>query len=215
MDTYERGSCPCPVNSERVTHAEVVRTWLARERRKRDAEPPDSGTAVGPMLDELLGYQPGAASVLWRDAPFQWRKLNLERVTFDQLHVVEGPSALGWRALASDGRVTSIAAKLADLRPIETDLIDSPGLDLACVRHLCDEGTRIDDPLVVTTRPGDVPLYIADGNHRAVAYALGLVEGRTYEPVPAFVGTGSAPVFARARERFRGWVHGSGYPGIE
>jgi hypothetical protein len=59
-------------------------------------------------------------------------------------------------------------------------------------------------PLVVATRRGCAPWYVTDGNHRATARALRLVETDRYEPQPAFLGVGENSVLRPLRQRLCG-----------
>jgi hypothetical protein len=66
------------------------------------------------------------------------------------------------------------------------------------------------DPLVVGTRRGCAPWYVADGNHRATALALYRHETGRYEPQPAYLGIAPNPVLRPAYERACGAVRAAG-----
>jgi hypothetical protein len=201
---------------ERVSQATVLRHWLALERRKRDDErPPPEALDERTALDELLEYKPGAADFVWRDAPVEWYRTTLDAETFDRLRVVGGPDGLLWRALSADGTVRGCAERIARGDPDR--LAAETGVDIDHVLDLRDRKRDRDrdeggedvggtDPLVLSTRRGCAPYRVADGNHRAVAVALAVLEGEAYTPMEAFVGVGSNPVLRPAYERLCGVV---------
>jgi len=208
---------------ERVPQGEVVRHWLRLEVAKDGAAPVRSGdessaddpaspaddaTSVDELsdrtaLDELLDRKPGAAAFLWRDAPVAWYRLELTRAEFDGLHVVEGPPDLGWRDLSPDGTVRGAARRIDRSDPER--LASTTGVDVGTVVSLADETSPATGPaLVLSTRQGCVPWTVADGNHRAVATALALRRGASYEPRSAYLGVGTNPVAAPLWERLCG-----------
>jgi hypothetical protein len=208
---------------ERVPQTAVVRHWLRLEAAKdgpgsarSDDEPPVDGPAPPAAdavsvdelsdraaLDELLDRKPGAAAFLWRDAPVEWYRLGLTRADFDALHVVEGPPDLGWRGLARDGTVQGAARRIDRGDPER--LAATTGVDVAKVVSLAEQmPAATDDALVLSTRQGCVPWTVADGNHRAVATALALRRGASYEPRPAYLGVGANPVASPLWERLCG-----------
>jgi hypothetical protein len=208
---------------ERVPQATVVRHWLRLEAAKDGVDSARGGTesATGDpaataddaasvdelsdraALDELLDRKPGAAAFLWRDAPVEWYRLGLTRAGFDALHVIEGPPDLGWRALARDGTVRGAARRIDRGDPER--LVATTGVDVPAVTSLAEEMPAVtDDALVLSTRQGCVPWTVADGNHRAVATALALRRGASYQPQPAYLGVGVNPVASSLWERLCG-----------
>lgn len=193
---------------ERVPQTEVVRHWLRLEVAKdgptgdeRSVDDLSDRTA----LDELLDRKPGAAAFLWQDAPVEWYRLRLTRREFDALHVIEGPPEVGWRALSPDGTVRATARRIDRGDPER--LAATTGVDVGTVVSLADElPSATDTALVLSTRQGCVPWTVADGNHRAVATALALRRGASYEPRSAYLGVGTNPVAAPLWERFCGVV---------
>lgn len=183
-------------SARRVPREAVVRAWLAREQG--GSEPP--ATAAG-AFDALLSENPGAAAFLWRDAPHTCYRLSLSRARFDRLHVVEGPPELGWGALSPDGTVESCARRIDRGDPDR--LARTTGVDVPLIERLS-EGIGPPDPLVLSTRRGAVPWHVADGNHRAVATALSLRRGASYEPIPAYLCVGANPAFGPLLQRVRG-----------
>ncbi|MFC6905179.1 hypothetical protein [Halalkalicoccus tibetensis] len=182
--------------ARRVPREEVVRAWLAREREGSEPPPTASGA-----FDALLSENPGAAAFLWRDAPHTCYRLPLSRARFDRLHVVEGPSELGWGALSPDGTVRGCARRIDRGDPDR--LAHATGVDVPRIERLSAEPSD-DDPLVLSTRRGAVPWHVADGNHRAVALALSLRRGAGYEPAAAYLCVGANPVLGPLVQRLWG-----------
>lgn len=191
---------------EEVSQSEVIRYWLDRETAKRAGEVLEaSELSCDEALDALLDRKPGTADFLWRHQPVQWYRLDLPRSAFEDLRVIGGPKGLLWRALAPDGTVTGAARRIADAEAPET-LRAETGVDVETIlayRDAIAAGEAV-GLLVVATRRGCAPWYVADGNHRATARALHLLETGRYEPQPAFLGVGGNPVLRPLRQRLCG-----------
>ena len=188
----------------RVSQVEVLREWLRVERSHPEVEWfPIVSLSERAALDELLNRKPGAAAFVWRDAPVTWYETTLERSDFSDLRLVEGPSDLRWRDLSPDGTVRGAADRIASE---ETDeLAAETGVDVGKVLEFADEMPA--GPLVVSTREGCVPRYVADGNHRAVALALRIRSGE-FAPQCAYLGVGANPVAKPLLERLCGELRG-------
>ena len=184
----------------RVSQVEVLREWLRVERAHPEVEwfPIDS-LSERAALDELLDRKPGAAAFVWRDAPVTWYETTLDRADFAELRLVEGPPDLRWRDLSPDGTVHGAADRIASEEPEK--LAAETGVDVRQVLDFADEMPA--GPLVVSTREGCVPRYVADGNHRAVALALRMRSGE-FSPQRAYLGVGSNPVAKPLLERLCG-----------
>jgi hypothetical protein len=102
------------------------------------------------------------------------------------------------------GAARRIAAEPADELEAETGVDIGTILDYRA--DIADGETP--DPLVVATRQGCAPWYVADGNHRATALALRLVETDDYRPQPAYLVVTPNPVLRPAYERLCGLVRG-------
>lgn len=196
----------------RVPQSEVIRSWLRMERHRpnsgvnSEAEttdlPPIETLSDRAVLDELLDHKPGAAAFIWRDAPIEWFALRLDRETFERLHVIEGPNDLRWRALSPDDTVVGAARRIAREEPDE--LTAETGVNIRRVLQF--RASLPDGPLVLATRQGCTPITVADGNHRAVALALRLLDGEYYQPPRAYLGIGANPVLRPLLERVCGVV---------
>lgn len=191
---------------ERVSQPAVIRHWLRLELEDHGTESLDIDGLEDPeVLDQLLQLKPGAAAFIWRDAPVDWFRLDLSRREFLDLHVVAGPEHLAWRSLSPDNTIRSAGKRLA--RNDTATLADTTGIDVPKILALRDEMPEAaGKPLVLSTRRGCVPRTVADGNHRAVAKALYLLGGGTYEPQAAYLGAGVNPVAAPLRERICGRI---------
>jgi hypothetical protein len=217
---------------ERVTERVVIDQWLAAEARKRTVAVPGIGTLDAhddrsrntlddqqantldkrgidalnddDALDALLRRKPGAAAFLWRARPVEWSRIALRRGEFERLRFVDGPDGLGWRALAPSGNVVDGARRIAaDGRPV---LDAGTEVDVERVRSMAETlaaGGRL-APLVLTKRRGSGPPTVADGNHRATAIALHLVQIGEYRPQRAYLGIGVNPVLKPLWQRVRG-----------
>jgi hypothetical protein len=188
----------------RVSQVEVLREWLRVERSHPEVDwfPIDS-LGEREALDELLDRKPGAAAFVWRDAPVEWYETTLTREAFAGLRLVEGPPGLRWRALSPDGTVCAAAARIARENPDE--LAAETDVDVRTVLDFVEE--MPEGPLVVSTREGCVPRFVADGNHRAVAHALRMRSGE-FTPQRAYLGIGRNPVAKPLLERVCGVLKG-------
>lgn len=184
----------------RVSQLEVLREWLRVERSHPEVDwfRIDS-LSEREALDELLDRKPGAAAFIWRDAPIRWYETALDRDDFRNLRLVEGPANLRWRKLSPDGTVRGAADRITRGNPEE--LASKTDVDVQTVLEFVEE--MPEGPLVVSTREGCVPRFVADGNHRAVAHALRMRTGE-FTPPRAYLGVGRNPVAKPLFERVCG-----------
>ncbi|SIR83668.1 hypothetical protein SAMN05421858_4063 [Haladaptatus litoreus] len=181
----------------RVSQEHVIKRWLELETRKSDVPSVDAESLTErEALDELLNAKPGAASFLWREAPIEWREVTLSRHAFERLRVIDGPENLSWRALSPDETVLGAARNVSTGNP--DDLTAKTGVDVRQVRSIAENPP--DEPLVLVDRRNCRPPRVMDGNYRATARALNLVETGTYDPVSAYVGVPSRPVLKPIRK---------------
>ncbi|UHQ95987.1 hypothetical protein [Natrinema halophilum] len=193
--------------SERVSEEHVLREWLEREADcgPADADLESAPTNAAATLDALLSAKPGAAAFVWRERPIRWYRLGLDRERFVDLRPVDGPDDLLWRAVSMDGTLFGVAERVHEdgFGPLE-----SAGIDAGTIRTYRDNlaaGTRV-DPLVVRTRRGATPWFVADGNHRATAAAMRILETGRYDLVPAYVAVTANPVRRPTVDRIRGLI---------
>ena len=199
------GERPCrPAGTRRVTQSAALREWLRTERRRLGAgSTPVESLSERELLDELLDRNPGAAAFVWRDAPVAWYETTLDRGAFADLRLVEGPANLGWRNLSPDGSVLGAAGRIASGDPDR--LAAETGVNVRKVLRFREDPP--DGPLILSTRRGCVPRFVADGNHRAVALVLRMQSG-DFSPRRAYLGVGANPVLRPALERLCGVVRG-------
>lgn len=189
---------------EAVSQTEIIRHWLRVEQEKSTTDPFDVDEVTDDeALDTLLQLNPGAAAFIWRDTPVDWYHVALSRREFLASHVVEGPEHLSWRALSPDNTIQGAAERIETENP--EHLAAATGVDVSKVLSLRDEMPAVANrELVLATRQGCTPWTIADGNYRAVAKALYLLDDGVYTPQKAYLGIGSNPVTTPLRERVCG-----------
>jgi hypothetical protein len=201
-----------------VGQSTVVRYWLRAElakpvatRRPSPRRPPPT---VGELsdreaLDALLDRKPGAAGFLAAAGRTVWHETTLTPARFRSLRLIDAPRGLGWRSLAPDRCPFTAARRILDADPDGLAAVDA---DVDHVRRLREElGDAAAPPLVVRTRRGRTPWVVVDGNHRAVARAIRVLEAeRAGEPVAGlapqavYVGERPNPVVRPLVERLRG-----------
>ncbi|WP_227377076.1 hypothetical protein [Haladaptatus halobius] len=182
----------------RVSQDTVLEHWLELERRKADTPSFDTESlSEREMIDRLLRLKPGAASFVWRDAPIEWHRLTLSRRAFERLRVVAGPDELLWRALSPDGTILGAARRIQDGDP--DDLTAETGVAVGRILSIRDDPP--DEPIVLVDRRDCAPPRVADGNYRATARALTLLETDEYDPVRAYLAVCPRPVLEPLRRR--------------
>lgn len=190
-----------------VTEDEVLRYWLEQERAATQESFKSEALTSEQALDALLDHRPGAASFIWRERPIRWYRHTLSRDEFTDLHLVDGPSEFLWGLLSPNRTVLGAAERIAE--ESVTELERKTGVDVRTIleyRDMIATGECVGS-LVVTTRRGCTPWVVVDGNHRAVARALHLLDTQRYEPQPVFLAVTSNPVLKPLRERFHGLLY--------
>ncbi|MFC7046742.1 hypothetical protein ACFQH6_16195 [Halobacteriaceae archaeon GCM10025711] len=233
------------VDLEPVPQSAVVRHWL---RSESDAAA--VGRTVGPVaaagtdetlpapdrvealsdaaaLDALLTAKPGAAGFLSRREPVAWYRTAVDADRFPALKLIESPEGMLWRALAPDRSPVTAARTVVDSDPAAlARTVDVDARRILAIRRSLDDEPGPASPFVVRTRRGRAPWTIVDGNHRAVARAIALLDetqtGRAgdateppgdgtagtveFPPQPVYLGVLPNPVARPARERLGGFV---------
>jgi hypothetical protein len=176
--------------------------WLEREADKEPGRGVDASSLTTDVaVDALLKYKPGAADVVWRDQPVRWYRVDLSRAQFERLELIGGPPGVLWHALSPGGTVMEGARRVVD-EPAE-ELAAETGVDIGVIDGYRERIAAGEDVgfLIVATRTGCVPWYVADGNHRATARACHLLETGEYDSQPAFLAVGSNPILRPLYER--------------
>ncbi len=175
----------------RVSQRTVLEQWLELEGRKQHTPSVDPESLTErELLDQLLRLKPGVASFIWREKPISWHRLTLSRGSFEPLRVVDGPENMLWRALSADGTILGAARRIRDCDA--TRLAAETGVDID--RILSFRENPSDEPLVLVDRQNCLPPRVADGNHRATARALTLLETGSYDPVQVYLARCSPPI---------------------
>ena len=174
---------------EPVSESEVIRYWLREELddAEDDSLDPDEPETEPALREELLERKP-IASRAFGAKPADWYHADLSEAELRDLRVVVGPHDEDWRALSEDDRVESIARRIYDADDV-AKLNDETPKDL---REVVELAENIDpegpESRLVVLKEGDDPAYVVDGNHRAVAHALYLIEGGEFEGQEAYLG---------------------------
>jgi hypothetical protein len=182
---------------ERVTQSAAVRAWLRREAANPavafDTDPSSLSEQVA--LEALIDLKPGASRFLITEPSLRWYRTTLDDEAVRSLRLIACPADTLWAALSPDGTVGGAADRIA---ACDSDrLAAETGVDIAYIRSLSESAGA--DPLVVHTPRGWTPWTVADGNHRAVAHALGSSDDSTPQPVYLAVRPNPVvgPLFAR------------------
>ncbi|WP_135851871.1 hypothetical protein [Halorussus salinus] len=181
-DDYLRDD-PEPVPPERV-----LRYWLGQEVEDEEGGPDPDALGTEPALREELFERIPIAERAFAPDPADWYRVNLSEEVLRDLRVVVGEPEQGWRELANDDRIESVARRIRETDDLSA-LEEQSGKDLEKVRGIADD---IEDEgpqgLLVVVREGEDPAYVADGNHRAAAYLLYLLRGGEFEGQEAYLG---------------------------
>lgn len=151
-----------------VDRTDVERHWLEMEV--------DDDVDVSSLDDEevreaLFDRKPVAAEV-FEERSLTWYRLSLETDDFRELRPVQGPPNQGWRALCPNDRLRTVAERIEDAEEIDDLQRDTPK-DVEQIVSIADDlpGTAPMDPFILV-KDDEEPPFVADGNHRAVAFLL-------------------------------------------
>ncbi|PSP85895.1 hypothetical protein BRC83_02040 [Halobacteriales archaeon QS_1_68_17] len=208
MSTYRTrwsGTLPGGRERRRVDRRTVVEHWCERELRKRGEAVDLSTRDDAEVLALLMEHTTGENGYLWKAGVDRWYHERLPEGAFRQLRLIASPAGTGWRAVAADGSLLTAADNLADGTVTEETTALA---DVEHVRRLADDlpAAGVED-LVLVTRQSPAPPRIVDGNHRALAVALHLVETGEYVPTSAYVGVVRSRPLADLLDKVR-WYAG-------
>jgi hypothetical protein len=180
---------------EPVSESEVIRYWLREELDEADDDPldPDAAETEPALREELLERKPIASRAFGAE-PADWYHADLSEDELRDLRVVVGPHDEGWRALAEDNRVETIARRIYEAET-DDEGMDVAKLDDETPKDL-GEGVELADAIdpegpesrLIVVKNGDDPASVADGNHRAVAHVLYLLRGGEFTGQEAYLG---------------------------
>lgn len=171
-----------------VSREAVLRYWLAEEAAEDDGDlAVDTIDDEAVLLDELIERKPLAESV-FAERALEWYHVELDEEELRALRVVPGPSGEGWRSVAENGRIESVAEKIHEADDLDW-LNEATEKDVEKVRSIAQNlqtQEAMEELIVVGDR--EDPPWIADGNHRAVARVLHAIEREEYTEQIAYVG---------------------------
>jgi hypothetical protein len=174
---------PEPVSPERV-----MRYWLRQEVEDEDGGPNPDAIGTEPALREELFEREPIGERVFTPERTDWYLADLAAGALRDLRVVVGEPEQGWRALADDDRIESVAERIRERDDLDA-LESAVGQDLREVVELADEIERQGPQgRLVVVEEGDDPAYVADGNHRAAAHVLHLLRGGEFEGQEAYLG---------------------------
>ncbi|MFC5969908.1 hypothetical protein ACFPYI_01055 [Halomarina salina] len=173
---------------EQVTAETVLREWARREIEDEDVDA-DVESCSTDELFELLGDPQRLAESFLREEDLDWYRLRFTEQELRNLMVVKGPEDEGWRAVADENDIESVAERLAAVDDVES-LHENVPKDVLDVREMSEEFRSGEEAgvFIAVQESVDEPAYLADGNHRAVAIVHHALTGGEYEGQSAYVG---------------------------
>lgn len=156
-----------------VSRNEVVTQWLEMELKKDANENFDISSNIQECEDvaRLLVHKPDAASIFWKH-DFKWYRHQISEDEFQTLNTVwDGISVFEAAENIKEGTSTLSEDKQEKIESIAENSIDDRG------------------PWIIYRSKGFwSDASVADGNHRAVATALQIIQGEKYQPQTTYVG---------------------------
>jgi len=187
--------------AEAVPRRRVLCQWYARECEKngRDAaacDPRDRPESE--LLEPIIDAAGDGARPICTDRA-RWYRVRLTAPEFECLRVIECPEGRCWNRVAPDDRLLTAARVLRRTDAgVPRRLIDRQYILELADRNIDMESATRRDPVVLFSRCDDPPPRLIDGNHRATATALGLLESGRYDGLHAYLGV-EYPVTADTR----------------
>ncbi len=167
-----------------VSREAVIRHWLDREVAKRGeslaTEEMDETTLLAALMDRTTGEN----RPLWHPDGTTWYHGVVDEALLRRLRTVAAPAGLGWRRVAPDGRVWTAARRIHEGTVTDET---TPLVDVTAIRRLAAAPAGIDD-IVLVGRQTTAPPRVVDGNHRAVAAAVHVLDGGAMPDLEAYVG---------------------------
>ena len=186
--------------AEPVDREEPLRHWLSKELEGEDEDEGDSEGddlsaddrhSTAELVEQLVVRKP-IAHTIFNENDLDWFFVDLRAEELSELHVIKGPEGEGWRAVADDGTLESVARRIHEADDVERIHERAPK-DLIEVVELAEEGPdeRDSSPFVVVQEEGSDAPYVADGNHRAAALLLRIIRDEERPRQAAYVGVPS------------------------
>lgn len=169
-----------------VCEREVLRYWLKMELSESEQDVDEIKLKKG-LYERLRSEQSGPTSI-FEDNKIIWRYTELSEQQFRKLRIVKGPPDTDWRLIASDQRLETAAQHIRDAEsPDEfgTSVEDKIPKVQDMVEHY-QKGESMGH--LILLKEGLQTPWIADGNHRAAAKMIHLLEGGDFQPQGVYLG---------------------------
>lgn len=191
----------------RVDREEVIRHWTTREFEKRgEATDALNNMDETALLDALMGRTSGENRPVWRPREVRWYHAVATEPQFRRLRIVHTPKGLGWDRVAPDHRVLTAARRIRDGEVTDDT---SPQVDVAAICRLAADLPEGDvEDLILTGAQTTAPPHVVDGNHRATAVALSLLETGRMPDLCVYVGIVTTRPLATLLAKLRWFARG-------
>jgi len=188
---------------EIVSREAVLRHWLHLESRKRDETLAVDAMDERELLAALMERTSGENRLLWRTGATTWRRGPVTERRLRRLRTVAAPDGLGWHRVAPEESVFTAARRIRDAEVTDDT---TPLVDVEAIRRIARGLPEADlNDLVLVTGQTTTSPRVVDGNHRAVAVALHLLDGGEMPDLSAYVGVVEARPLALLRTKLR-WL---------
>lgn len=172
-----------------VEEEEVIRHWLSGLDGDPDVE---STSSRDKSLQDLQSRQRGPTSI-FENYSIDWSYTQLSETEFRNLRIVKGPSDKDWRLLApeSNSQIPMLETVAKEVKSKTVNEIAEPIRDkVEKVRDLVEVVRKGDEfePIIILQERNQKYPWIADGNHRAVAKYIYLLETGEYNGQEAYFG---------------------------
>lgn len=187
---------------DRVAQSDVVETWLRSDIQKHDSQAVNVDELTEEeQISHLLRLNPGVASIFWKFS-LVWYRIKITEKQFRSFRTV-------WRTAGVPERLMDVAQGIDENDPRIVDPLENHGVALEKIDNLDHpDGDPERESSIIVYRPEvtGAPL-IADGNHRATAYALHLLRSGQYEPLTAYMGFACPQRLSRLGEKLHARIY--------
>lgn len=176
-----------------IPEEEVILTWL--EMVVGRAFQPYQFRSKRALKHCLYQHQSGP-TFIFDSFDLQWQLVELDPDVLGELQLVKGPPDEGWRRVIPESDATThtldtVARRIRrsdrdEFPPVIRERLEKVDALSECYRN----GDQL-PPLVLIKENHASRLWIADGNHRALAAYLCLLADGTYRSQEAYLGTGT------------------------
>lgn len=175
-----------------ISEKQVIQHWIRSNAQEEREKGNSSIKSRDELLDDLQKQQ-GGPTTIFDKHNIQWYKRELTEEEFRELRIVKGPPDKDWRLFTEDSSSTPSAELIAkEISSIDNaSTLDSrlqEKIDkVRNIRTSIKNGGQIEPLIILEENNRDLP-WIADGNHRAVAILLHLMETGEYKSPLVFYG---------------------------